>query len=126
MEHIALANGLYDPSDHTTHRNTQYSEEDRFKEMLKLDRNLGLEIGIEFDDLLQTISSYARNFLNNFKEGFFFDENIDPEKEHFSYYKSLTRMSNSTEYFLILGNLYLLGEASSGVKPSRWLCSNFI
>lgn len=49
----------------------------------------------------------------------FFDHDIERDSEEISYYRNMARFSNNTEYFVILGNLYLLGDAKSGVEPSK-------
>jgi hypothetical protein len=49
----------------------------------------------------------------------FFDTEIDTQSEHIAYYKKLSRMSNSTEDFLVLANLYLLGDQEAGVLPGK-------
>ncbi|CAI2385646.1 unnamed protein product [Moneuplotes crassus] len=45
----------------------------------------------------------------------------DQENQKISYYKQMAKHSKHSEYHIILGNLYLLGDIAKGIKPNREL-----
>lgn len=44
---------------------------------------------------------------------------LDLDSEELSYYKEMAKYSSHAEYYIILGNLYLLGDIKNGIKPSK-------
>ena len=77
--------------------------------------------GIDFNfyGLFESIYGYIHSSWLSIQDGFYFDQNIDIEHEKFSYYKQMARSTNSSQYFIILGNFYILGDQEMGIKPDK-------
>ena len=67
-------------------------------ETIRVKRNLDLS----FESIYNSVTEFLGDFIESIKFGFFFDEFIDNDLEHLSYFKKMAKVTNSSEYYLAI------------------------
>ena len=81
----------------------------------ELVRNWNFDAFTAFD----TFKTYIIERWNSLNEESYFDQEIDKDHEGISYIKQQARMTNSSQYYVLLGNIYMLGSPKYSIKVNK-------